>query len=142
MLRSLTHKGVNWRPGRSLRAVCPGSGHAAPDEGCGCGIYGSETLDALRAHPLCLAPGALVVGRVALWGKVVADAHGYRGEYAYPLELSLVGESVDEGSRPRVLEGLAAYGVAVDTTSLEQAVGDVSATILAFQAMSGGTGLT
>ena len=139
VLRSVTQKSVGWPPGRPLRAVCRGVGHPAPAEGCGCGIYGSETLEALREHPLCLAPGVLLVGRVALWGRVVADGHGYRGEHAYPAELLAVRDTVADDSLDAVLEGLRAYGVAVGVTGLDQAVGDVSGTILAFQAMSGGT---
>jgi hypothetical protein len=142
VLRSVTHKGFAWTPGRPLRATCRGGGHPAPAEGCSCGIYGSADLASLREHGVCLVPGALVVGRVALWGKVVADEHGYRGEYAYPATLLVVGETVPAGSRPGVLEGLAAYGVTVGDTGAEEAVGGISRTILAFQAMSGGTGVT
>ena len=142
VLRSVTQKSVGWPPGRPLRAVCRGAGHPAPDEGCGCGIYGSETLDALRENPLCLSPGVLLVGRVALWGKVVADGHGYRGEHGYPAEVLAVRDTVADDALDALLEGLRSYGVAVGVTSLDQAVGDVSGTILAFQAMSGGTAVT
>ena len=138
VLRSVTHKSHGWTPGRPLRAACRGSGHPAPAEGCSCGIYGSEDLESLREHGLCLVPGPLVVGQVALWGKVVADGHGYRGEYGYPATLRVVRETVTPGSLAALLDALGAYGVAVRPTGMEQAVGEVSATILSFQAMSGG----
>lgn len=141
-LRSVTHKSHGWRPGQPLRAACQGGGHPAPDEGCSCGIYGSEDLESLRQHGLCLAPGALVVGQVALWGKVVADGHGYRGQYGYPATLQLVGETVSAESLAAVLDALGAYDVPVGTTSMDHAVGEVSATILALQAMSGHPGVS
>ena len=141
-LRSVTHKSFAWTPGRPLRAGCRGGGHPAPDEGCSCGIYGSADLTTLREHGVCLTPGALVLGQVALWGKVVADDHGYRGEYGYPAALRVVRESVPPASLEPVLAGLEAYGVAVGTVAAEEAVGGISATILAHQAMSGSTGLS
>ena len=142
VLSSVTYKRWVWEPAQTLQAVCVGTGHAAPAERCACGIHGSMDLTSLRDHGLCLAPGTpLVMGTVALWGKIVPDRRSWRGEFAYPTELWVVEESVAEGTLPALLDGLADYGVAVATTTLEHAVGDISAAILANQAMSATTRL-
>ena len=139
VLHSVTMRRVTWRPGQRLRAHCS-SGHRAPSEGCACGIYGAADLAALHEHGLCLPPGGLVVGRVALWGEVAADPTGWRGELGYPLELSVVEGTVPGDRLAEVVAALGVYGVPVTTTSREAAVGAVSGAIMAFQAMSGGGG--
>jgi hypothetical protein len=136
LLGSVTQRRIDWPPGRVLRAGCVGAGHRAPDAGCDCGIYGSRDLETLRQHGLCLAPEALVVGTVSLWGKVIATEFGHRAEYAVPSQLLLVPELVLEGELPSALDHLAAYGVPTGTIPLDEAVAGVSATTLAFQAMS------
>lgn len=141
LLRSLTMRAVSWQPGRPVRAWCR-TGHRAPAAGCACGVYGAPHLASLHEHGLCLPQGGLVVGEVALWGETVRDAGGYRAEYGYPARLSVVEETVPDGAVEMSLGRLARYGVPVETTSLEQAVGGVSGAIMAFQAMSGGAGCT
>lgn len=137
VLSSVTQKQWTWKPGQAFRAVCAWTGHTAPADGCDCGVHGSKDLKSLRDHGLCLAPGTpLVMGRVALWGKVVPDTRSWRAEYAYPAELLVVRESVAEDALSSLIDGLAGYGVQVGTTTLEQAVGDISAAVLANQAMS------
>ncbi len=143
-LRSVTQRRFEWPPGGVMRAGCLGAGHRAPDARCDCGLYGARDLDALREHGLCLAPEALVVGRVALWGLVLPDitgslperSSGWRAEYAEPAALSVVRELVLDEELPAVLSGLEAYGVPVDTMALADAVAGVTATTLAFQAMA------
>ena len=131
-LASVSQRGFTWEPGSPLVARCVGGGHAAPDSGCSCGVHASADLAALRDHALCLAPGVLVVGEVALWGRVVLDAHGYRGQVAAPRRLWLVGDG-DQ----RTLQALEAYGVPVATMAGAEALGDASAATMAFLAMSG-----
>lgn len=137
LLRSVTQRRIEWRPGQVMRARCLGAGHRAPDEGCDCGVYGARDLDTLREHGLCLAPETLVVGRIALWGRVIPDEAGWRGEYGEPASLSVVPELVppDVGLDP-LLAALGAYGVPVDTMALSDAVAGVTATTLAYQAMA------
>jgi len=143
LLRSVTQRGIEWRPGQVLRAVCLEIGHPAPAERCNCGIYANPDLEALRQHGLCLAPEAVVVGQVGLWGRVVVDEPSYRGELAYPARLSLVIGSVPGPTTvAAALDGLAAYGVPVSTMAIADAVGGMSADMLRFQAMSRGTGTT
>lgn len=135
-LRSVTQRRIEWPPGRPMRAGCVVAGHRAPDERCDCGVHGSADLDALRQHGLCLAPEALVVGQVALWGKVVRDHERWRGEYGEPVHLSVVRDLILEEELDAVIAGLADYGVPVDTVPLAEAVAGVSAATLAYQAMA------
>lgn len=137
LLRSVTQSEFEWPPGRVLKAVCVEVGHPAPADRCNCGLYANPDLEALRQHGLCLAPEAIVLGQVALWGKVVDDEPNYRAEFAYPARLSLVVDSLsDDGSADELVEGLAAYRVPVHTTTLDEAVAGMSADMLRFQAMS------
>jgi len=120
-----------------LRAICVEVGHPAPADRCNCGLYANPDLEALRQHGLCLAPDVIVLGQVALWGKVVDDEPNYRGEFAYPARLSLVVDSMVDDTLPEALiEGLSAYRVPVHTTTLDEAVTGMSADMLRFQTMS------
>ena len=133
----MTQHEFEWPPGRVLKAVCVEVGHPAPAERCNCGLYANPDLEALREHGLCLAPDVIVLGQVALWGKVVDDEPSLRAEFAYPARLSLVVDSViDDTPAETLLEGLAAYRVPVHTTTLDEAVTGMSADMLKFQAMS------
>ncbi len=136
-LRSVTQKQVEWFPQQALRATCVGGGHPAPSVDCSCGISGTRDLETLRQHGLCVAPGPLVVGEVDLWGRVVHDAYGYRGEFGQPAALALVRQSVDdERHEAQVLDALNAYRVPVTTVELDDAVAGVTAQTLAFQVMA------
>lgn len=139
-LRSVTKKWIEWEPGHTQRAVCLEVGHASPALDCSCGLYGIDELDRLRQHGLCLVPNvAVVVGRVALWGRVADDGGAWRAEMASPLSLSLVeGTLADDAVAPTV-EALRAYEVTVGTVALDEAVAGVSAAVLDFQAMSATT---
>ena len=133
----MTQGDFEWPPGRVLKAVCVEVGHPAPADRCNCGLYANPDLEALRQHGLCLAPDVIVLGQVALWGKVVVDEPSYRGEFAYPARLSLVVDSlVDDTPTEALVEGLGAYRVPVHTTTLDEAVTGMSADMLKFQAMS------
>ncbi|MBW3614424.1 MAG: hypothetical protein KY439_03830 [Actinobacteria bacterium] len=138
-LGSVSHRRIEWHPGQPLQAVCLTGGHPAPSPGCACGIHASPDRRRLLEHGLCLAPGLpLVFGRVAVWGAVVTDDHGWRAQFAYPVELSVVaGTEGVEGTEP-LLARLGQYGVAVGTAAATDAVGEVSAALLSFQAMSSG----
>jgi len=137
LLRSVTQRGFEWLPGRVLRAVCLEIGHPAPATRCNCGIYANPDIEALRQHGLCLVPDVIVVGQVALWGKVFVDEPSYRGQFAYPARLSLVVDSLIDDTPPDALvAGLEAYGVPVHRTTLDQAVAGMSADMLRFQAMA------
>ena len=133
----MTQRAFEWPPGRVLKAVCVEVGHPAPADRCNCGLYANPDLEALRQHGLCLAPDVIVLGQVALWGKVVVDEPSYRGEFAYPARLSLVVDSlVDDTPADALIAGLAAYRAPVHATTLDEAVAGMSADMLKFQAMS------
>lgn len=136
VLRSVTHRRVVWQPRRVQRAVCLIGGHDAPAPGCACGIHAAADLTELRANGLCLSSAdPLVAGQVALWGSVVADAHGLRSELAYPARLFLVapaGGPDTAATRDR----LAAFGVPVGTMAPDDAVGEVMAAVLQHQSIS------
>lgn len=137
-LGSVTQRDYTWKAGRPIHARCTASGHPAPAPGCACGVYAGVDLGQLREHGLCLPAGGLVVGQVALWGLVLTEEDGHRGEYGYPRHLSVVEETVEAGALAGALRELAAgYGVPVDSVSRADAVGEVSAAIAAFLDISG-----
>jgi hypothetical protein len=136
-LRSVTQTRIEWQPGHVLVARCVGAGHRAPDPSCDCGLYGARDLHTLREHGLCLAPEVLIVGTVALWGRVVDDVSGWRSEFAAPSELRVVEDLVPGVDASELAAGLAAnYLVPTGTMALADSVAGASATMLTFQAMS------
>lgn len=135
-LHSVTHRLVEWKPGEDQHAVCLIGGHAAPAAGCACGIHAAPSLDALRQEGLCMKPAEpLVMGTVAMWGAVITDDHGLRAQTARPTRLSLV-VPPGTGGDPSSEQQLSAYGVPVAVVAPEEAVGEIAAAILTFQAMS------
>jgi hypothetical protein len=63
--------------------------HEAPDLQCRCGIYAGCSLAVVaRSRPAW--PPAPVIGRVALWGRIIEHEGGWRGRFAYPDRLRLV----------------------------------------------------
>jgi hypothetical protein len=77
----------------ALRAVCMRghTTHRAPHPACGCGWYGlkmaARLLPWIHLHQRmgtlpCLR--RIVIGRVALWGRLIEHAEGFRAELAYP----------------------------------------------------------
>jgi len=88
-----------WPPRTALHARCElpdDEAHAEPPPGthCPCGIYAAVDLPTLQdlAHPDLGQP--LVVGEVALWGRVIPAARGFRAQFAVPRRLWLVKESL------------------------------------------------
>jgi hypothetical protein len=80
-----------WPLGEELVARChAGEHHEAPDEACTCGIYAAREPATVwtylrgRDDPPTIRS---VLGRVALWGRVVEHEHGWRVSHAVPLEL-------------------------------------------------------
>jgi hypothetical protein len=152
-LESLSQRGFVWRPGQVMVARCANGsgravevdeehGHRAPGIGCGCGVHASVDLASLHAQALCLRPVPLVVGEVALWGEVIteerADRRGqdHRGQFAYPLRLSVVSETLVGTAPAEAVEGIGIYEVPVRVTSVKEAVGELSQTIMANLSMS------
>jgi hypothetical protein len=59
--------------------------HPSPSLECTCGLHGTHGVDLLR-RTRCPA----VLGRVALWGRVIEHDHGYRAQFAYPQLVTLI----------------------------------------------------
>lgn len=59
--------------------------HTAPDVDCTCGLHGTLGIDVLRK-----TKNPSVLGRVALWGRIVEHDLGFRAQFAYPQRLRLV----------------------------------------------------
>lgn len=69
----------------TMQARCVyGKSHEAPDASCTCGFWAVRDEASLGK-----TRGAY--GRVAMWGRVVEYAHGWRAQYAKPIELWLPG---------------------------------------------------
>jgi len=86
LLRPVTASSRPWRPREIAQATCRLAwSHEAPNQDCSCGLHATRELDTLR-KTRCPA----VVGRVALWGRVIEHEHGYRARYAYPQRLRLI----------------------------------------------------
>jgi len=86
LLRPVAKRARTWQPREIVQASCRTSRrHDAPDPLCTCGLHATHTIDVLR-RTRCPA----VLGRVALWGRVVEHEHGYRAQYAYPQRLRLI----------------------------------------------------
>lgn len=88
-----------WPPRKALQARCElpeDEAHPEPPPGthCPCGIYAAVDLPTLQelAHPDLGGP--LVVGEVALWGRIVPAARGFRAQFGLPRRLWLVRESL------------------------------------------------
>ena len=87
LLRPVVGRGRPWLPGRPAEAGCRmlGPFHEAPQLACTCGLHGTHDLDLLR-RTRCPA----VIGRVALWGRVIEHELGYRARFGYPQRLRLI----------------------------------------------------
>lgn len=95
VLRPIYMRGLAWKPGQAVEAVCPETLHVAPEDGCRCGVWAV-------CHPMLLSethwriappddrdplPGILVVGQIAMWGRVIQHERGWRSSHAYPKHL-------------------------------------------------------
>jgi hypothetical protein len=108
-LESFTWHHVSWPAGERFEAGCSTHGRAAPVAGHECGIYAFRTRElaedllrrytGVRQHygrryrelPPLRQGCPIALGRVSLWGRVMAREHGFRAQYAYPYELFLIG---------------------------------------------------
>ncbi len=85
-LRPIAGDGRPWPERRPARAECRRRHRGpVPDPWCSCGLHAVHDPDALRR-----TRDPAVIGTVALWGRVVEHANGYRAELAYPQRLRLV----------------------------------------------------
>ena len=86
LLRPVAGRSRPWKPLEVAEAACKAARfHVAPNLDCTCGLHGAHDAEILRK-----AKAPAVLGRVALWGRVIEHEHGYRAQYAYPQRLRLV----------------------------------------------------
>lgn len=131
-LRSI-YPGNYWPKKEALVAQCLRSVGLGPEDPCGespnrlcsCGIYAFAKFNPeLAAVPprttrygVHIGPGfcTQVMGRVALWGKVIRHERGYRAEKAYPVTLAVKGQLHPSIDREGLFEDLLdAYGCRLD----------------------------
>jgi len=85
-LRPVAKRSRTWRPLQVVEARCRVSRwHTAPEVGCTCGLHGAHGIDVLRR-----TRNPAVLGRVALWGRIVEHDLGFRAQFAYPQRLRLI----------------------------------------------------
>lgn len=80
-----------WEPKKGMEAYCA-KDHEVPDERCSCGFYAANTREHLvgmgyNRYDVESPTGKAVIGRVAMWGKVIPGTQGWRAQYARPIEL-------------------------------------------------------
>jgi hypothetical protein len=84
-----------WEPRKMVDATCTKGKHPAPRMDCECGVWAFKELDGLTSA-LNKYSEVRVLGNVELWGRVIETENGYRAQYAYPSELWLLDESLEE----------------------------------------------
>lgn len=85
-LRPVAGRTRAWPPGHPAEALCKlVRFHDAPHPACSCGLHGTRGPEVLRR-----TRSPAVLGRVALWGRVIEHELGYRGRFGYPQRIRLV----------------------------------------------------
>jgi hypothetical protein len=102
--------------------------HPAPAWGCQCGVYGLTHLHGNELEEVPRVPGrdpergAVALGVVLLWGRVIQHAHGYRAEYARPLKILKIAKPPRARGVDSLLDAVAQrYAVQVVTRAEELA---------------------
>jgi len=94
-LKALGQDGL-WEPKKMMEAKCSGGqDHPAPHRDCNCGIWSFRTLEellpALKGYD-----NVKVLGQVSIWGRVLECENGFRSQFAYPKELWLLDETMEQ----------------------------------------------
>jgi len=99
---------TTWEPKKKMEAVCAtsrgngsqpgGQRHPVPQRDCTCGFWAFKSIDMLPAalHGQGHRNEIRVIGSVDLWGRVIETEHGFRAQYAYPKELWLLEDHLEE----------------------------------------------
>ena len=108
--------GTPWEPRTRFAAVCEDTPspfwteellpapHDTPGRVCECGVYAfQKRADADLLAREKVDHDVIALGRVSLWGRVLVAERGYRGQYAYPYDLVLLGGTEDLARRLRSL---------------------------------------
>jgi len=147
-LRSVVYES-RWPPRERLVAVCGRRSHGrllarwrrvqpheAPDDRCECGIYAAcapdLALSFLFRLGLIRGVRSALIGRVALWGRVIECERGWRATFAYPTQLYVLRAPASRRQRPDargLARDLAVYGVpvqVVEACTMEALVDDLA----------------
>jgi hypothetical protein len=93
LLQSVSHDDAFWQPRVPMEAVCKHDCGDVPGDQCRCGLYAAMTLPHLKTmrHYFDYDPNESfrLIGKVALWGKVIEGTQGWKATYGYPSELYL-----------------------------------------------------
>ena len=86
LLRPVAGRSHPWKPLVPAEATCKHARmHGAPNVDCSCGLHGTHDVDILRR-----TRSPAVLGRTALWGRVIEHELGYRAQFGYPQLLAVV----------------------------------------------------
>jgi hypothetical protein len=106
---------------RRIRRIASLAGRCAPDEDCECGVYAARSPNTLAPYLDSTYPGRAavgrVLGRVRLWGKVIAGERGRRAQHAYPDAIYVPDRLAPRQELYKVLDvaaGLRDYGIPVN----------------------------
>ena len=109
-----------------LSRTAKASAHPAPAWGCQCGVYGLSRLKGDELEEVPRVPGrdqdrgAVALGVVLLWGRVIQHTDGYRAEYARALKLLRVPPQRHAGRINLLLDAVAErYTVQIVTRTVE-----------------------
>jgi hypothetical protein len=116
-----------WQPRHEMTARCELAPHARgfhrpPHGECSCGLYAAAALtDAVSYFDgygqRSRSPVYRVLGRVALWGRVIEGDRGWRSSYGYPARIYVPEVCLGgDGSRAadEIALALADYGVPIE----------------------------
>jgi hypothetical protein len=84
-----------WAPSKIMEAFCSKS-HVPPAESCSCGFYAARTKEHLLSmhyhsgFEYDIATDVLVVGEVAMQGKIIPGTQGWRAQRVRPLRVSVL----------------------------------------------------
>lgn len=86
------HHAAVWTPGKMMEAFC-GQSHTPPAEKCSCGFYSARTVEHLLSMHYHSGfkyddpNDALVIGTVAMQGKIIPGTQGWRAQRVRPLKV-------------------------------------------------------
>lgn len=123
-----------WEPRRRLECQCLSrrrtwllgrrrDRHEAPHAPCTCGIYATTRVDLAGRYVPPPAPEleepatvARVLGRVSLWGRVLACRRGWRAQFAYPARIYVPHDAAlgDARAVEELAFALTDYGVPIE----------------------------
>jgi hypothetical protein len=92
-----------WEPKKAMTANCRRVSiwdthiektHISPEKNCACGIWSFRSDEELMKHSNEYT--FKVFGQVSIWGRVIECENGWRSQFAYPKELWLIDNSLEQ----------------------------------------------